>query len=109
MCFRAATMGATAQAAFEDMTASIRKARAAAVSAIQNIPVVGQVASSAAYIGSRAFKAMSAVLKKVTKVIKKVTAAFAALLKKFVTGLPGIQKFTGGIKKGNNALGGGIG
>lgn len=104
-----ATMGATAQAAFEDMTASIRKARAAAVSAIQNIPVVGQVASSAAYIGSRAFKAMSAVLKGVGPVIKTASGAFGALLKKFTTGLPGIRKFAGGIKQGNNALSGGIG
>jgi hypothetical protein len=104
-----ATMGATAQAAFEDMTASIRKARAAAVSAIQNIPVVGQVASSAAYIGSRAFKAMSAVLKGVGPVIKTASGAFGALLKKFTSGLPGIRKFAGGIKQGNSALGGGIG
>ena len=65
-----ATMGATAKAAFEDMTASIRQAQAAAVSAIQSIPVVGQVASSAAYIGSRAFKAMSAVMKGVGPAIK---------------------------------------
>lgn len=104
-----ATMGATAQAAFEDMTASIRKARAAAVSAIQNIPVVGQVASSAAYIGSRAFKAMSAVLEGVGPVIKTASGAFGALLKKFTSGLPGIRKFAGGIKQGNSALGGGIG
>lgn len=104
-----ATVGATAQAAFEDMTASIRKARAAAVSAIQSIPVVGQVASSAAYIGSRAFKSMSAVMKGVGPVIKTVSGAFGALLKKFTTGLPGIRKFTGGIKQGNNALGVGIG
>lgn len=104
-----ATMGATAQAAVEDMTASIRKARAAAVSAIQNIPVVGQVASSAAYIGSRAFKAMSAVLKGVGPVIKTASGAFGALLKKFTSGLPGIRKFAGGIKQGNSALGGGIG
>lgn len=104
-----ATMGATAQAAFEDMTASIRKARAAAVSAIQNIPVVGQVASSAAYIGSRAFKAMSAVLEDVGPVIKTASGAFGALLKKFTSGLPGIRKFAGGIKQGNSALGGGIG
>ena len=104
-----ATMGATAQAAFEDMTASIRKAQAAAASAIQSIPVVGQVASSAAYIGSRAFKAMSAVMKGVGPVIKTASGAFGALLKKFTTGLPGIRKFAGGIKQGNNALGGGIG
>lgn len=76
-----ATMGATAQAAFEDMTASIRKAQAAAVSAIQSIPVVGQVASSAAYIGSRAFKAMSAVMKGVGPAIKTASGAFGALLK----------------------------
>lgn len=104
-----ATMGATAQAVFEDMTASIRKARAAAVSAIQSIPVVGQVASSAAYIGSRAFKAMSAVMKGVGPAIKTASGAFGALLKKFTTGLPGIRKFAGGIKQGNNALSGGIG
>lgn len=104
-----ATMGATAKAAFEDMTASIRKAQAAAASAIQSIPVVGQVASSAAYIGSRAFKAMSAVMKGVGPVIKTASGAFGALLKKFTTGLPGIRKFAGGIKQGNNALGGGIG
>ena len=104
-----ATMGATAQAAFEDMTASIRKAQAAAVSAIQSIPVVGQVASSAAYIGSRAFKAMSAVMKGVGPAIKTASGAFGALLKKFTTGLPGIRKFAGGIKQGNNALSGGIG
>lgn len=104
-----ATMGATAKAAFEDMTASIRKAQAAAASAIQSIPVVGQVASSAAYIGSRAFKAMSAVMKGVGPVIKTASGAFGALLKKFTTGLPGIREFAGGIKQGNNALGGGIG
>lgn len=104
-----ATVGATAQAAFEDMTASIRKTRAAAVSAIQSIPVVGQVASSAAYIGSRAFKAMSAVMKGVGPVIKTASGAFGALLKKFTSGLPGIRKFAGGIKQGNSALGGGIG
>ena len=104
-----ATMGATAKAAFEDMTASIRQAQAAAVSAIQSIPVVGQVASSAAYIGSRAFKAMSAVMKGVGPAIKTASGAFGALLKKFTTGLPGIRKFAGGIKQGNNALSGGIG
>lgn len=99
----------TAKAAFEDMTASIRQAQAAAVSAIQSIPVVGQVASSAAYIGSRAFKAMSAVMKGVGPAIKTASGAFGALLKKFTTGLPGIRKFAGGIKQGNNALSGGIG
>lgn len=51
---------------------------------------------------------MRSVFNAVTSTIKKAGGAFASLIQKFASGIPLVNRFTGGIKQSNNAFGGGI-
>lgn len=68
---------------------------------IGKMPGIGRVAKEASYVGKSAFS-------KFNTVIKKSGGAFASLLKKFTSGIPIINRFTGENKKSNNTFGGGI-
>lgn len=75
---------------------------------IQSIPIIGRVATESAYVGSKAFGGLRSVFEKVTPAIKKAGGAAASLIQRFVSGIPLLNKFTGGVKQSNNAFGGGV-
>lgn len=53
-------------------------------------------------------KKVVSVLTKMNTVIKKTSGAFAALIQKFVSGIPILRKFTGTNKSASSSLGGGL-
>ncbi len=60
---------------------------------IQSIPLIGRAATESAYIGSRAFKGMKAVLSTVKPVIQKASGVFGALIQKMKNGIGAVSRF----------------
>lgn len=60
---------------------------------IQSIPLIGRAATESAYIGSRAFKGMKAVLSTVRPVIQKASGVFGSLIQKMKNGIGAISRF----------------
>lgn len=79
----------------------VREFASAVTETIGKIPVLGRVAKGAAFIGKSAFSGMNTV-------IKKSGGAFAALIKKFASGIPIIRRFVGENRKSNTSFGGGV-
>lgn len=102
------SIGATAGATMSLTAKKIKEMNAQAMEAIRRIPVIGRVASEAAYLGSKAFSGLRAVLQKVSPIIKKAGGAFSALLKKFSSGIPLIGRFHNSVNKSNHSFGAGL-
>lgn len=93
-----ATAEAVAKQGMAGATARIREMNAALMEAIRRIPVIGRVASEAAYLGSKAFSGLRSVFSKVTAGIKTSGGAFASLIQKFRSGIPHIGKARSSMK-----------
>lgn len=73
---------------------------------IQSIPLIGRAATESAYIGSRAFKGMKAVLSTVRPVIQKASGVFGSLIQKMKNGIGAISRFGQNLRStGNHASG----
>lgn len=72
---------------------------------IKKIPLLGRVATESAYVVSKAFSGMKAVIGKVSPVIKKVSGVFGALIQKFVSGIPLLGRFNSGLKQTGGGMG----
>lgn len=73
---------------------------------IQSIPLIGRAATESAYIGSRAFKGMKAVLSTVKPVIQKASGVFGSLIQKMKNGIGTISRFGQNLRStGNHASG----
>ena len=59
---------------------------------ISRIPLIGRLARTSGRLFSAAFNGMHATLKKVGPAIKSAGGAFASLIKRFVSGIPGINR-----------------
>lgn len=103
------SIGASVEASIGQIPAMIRRVNASVMETIQKIPIIGRVASEAAYIGSKAFKGMKTVLAGVPPAIRKVSGVFGALIHKFTSGIPVIRRFSGGVQNSNNSFGSGVG
>lgn len=72
---------------------------------IKKIPLIGRVATESAYVVSKAFSGMKAVIGKVSPIIKKVSGVFGALIQKFVSGIPLLGRFNSGLKQTGGGMG----
>lgn len=73
---------------------------------IQSIPLIGRAATESAYIGSRAFKGMKAVLSTVRPVIQKASGVFGSLIQKMKNGIGAISRFGQNLRStGRHAFG----
>lgn len=96
-----ATAGAVKDYGMSQAAEKIRQVNAAVTEEVSKIPIVGRVASEAAFIGSKAFGGLKAVLGKVTSGIKNSGGAFSSLIQRFKTGIPHLNK----AKSSMNRLG----
>lgn len=80
--------------------------RAKITETIQSIPLIGRAATEAAYIGSRAFKGMKAVLSAVKPVIQKVSGVFGSLIQKMKNGIGVISRFGQNLRSTGNQTSG---
>lgn len=67
------------------------------------IPLIGRLASGSGKLFSAAFNGMRATLKKVGPAIKSAGGAFASLIKRFVSGIPGINRTRRAMNQMGNA------
>ncbi len=104
------SFGASAGATMSQTVRRLKEMNAQVVEAISRIPVIGRVASEAAYLGSKAFGGLRAVFQKISPAIKKAGGAFSALIKKFASGIPAIGRMRQSMNRmGNSGRGlGGI-
>lgn len=93
---------ATAAQAKNSIVQRMREIKASVTSTVKRIPILGRVATEAAYLASKGFGGMKTVLNKVAPVIKKVSGAFASLIQKFKNGIPFLNRAKGSM----NGLGG---
>ena len=100
--------GAVAGAMKSSVSEKLAGIRQSITDTIKRIPVIGRVATESAYIASKAFGGMRAVMQKVGPAIKKVSGIFGALIQKFRTGISAINPFKSKLKQTNNTMGGGI-
>lgn len=99
------SFGASAEATMSHTVQKIKEMNAHVAEAISRIPVIGRVASEAAYIGSKAFGGLRTIFEKISPAIKKAGGAFSALIQKFSSGIPVLGKLSGGIKQSNSSFG----
>lgn len=81
--------GATAGAALSSASSRAREIRESVSQTIGRIPLIGRAAKESAYLGSKAFSGMKAVLGKITPAVKTAGGAFASFLHKFSSGALG--------------------
>lgn len=81
--------------------------QASVTATIKRIPIIGRVATEAAYLASKGFGGMKTVLSKVSPVIKKVSGVFASLIQKFRTGIPHLNRAKHSMS-GMRGAGGGL-
>lgn len=97
------SIGATVEATIGHTNAKIREMLKSVSDVVARIPIIGRVASETAYIGSKAFKSMHAVLEKVTPAIKKAGGVFASLLNRFKDSVPIIGKSRSQMRQFGNS------
>lgn len=79
---------------------------------ISRIPLIGRLSRASGKLFSSAFNGMHATLKKIGPAIKSAGGAFASLIQRFASGIPGItrareamRRFNGETKKNGSAFG----
>lgn len=102
------SIGASVSAVIKQTKEKMKELRESIGTTISQIPVIGRVASEAAFWGSKGFGGMLKIFKSVTPVIQKVSGVFAALVQKFKTGISSLIKsassFAGKIKSSLSSL-----
>lgn len=79
---------ATAGAVKSQVLTNIKEMNARIAETIAKMPLIGKVAANAAYLGTKAFSGMRAVMGKITSGIKTAGGAFASLIQRFRNGIP---------------------
>lgn len=77
-------------------------------STVKEIPVIGRLVTESSYLAKKGFSLIGFAAKKATDGIKRTGGAAASLIKRFVSGIPIIGRFTGGVNKNSNAFGVGL-
>lgn len=100
------SMVAMMRSARERTNEQMSQIRASIIRTIKSIPVIGRVATEAAYVASKAFKGMRTVITKVGPAIKKVGGFFGSLIQRFKSGIPILNRFGKSMNNTKSSAGG---